>query len=216
MTQPADNRELRPVAFFDFDGTLTTADTLMPFLKYVVGSPRYYMKLAVVSPVLMAYFAKMLRNDIAKQIVVRHYLAGYGIDKLFELGQRFSEEVIPTMLRPEGIERLRWHQQQQHECVLVSASFDLYLKAWSATEGFSRLICTSLEIDDHRVISGKLDGPNCHGEVKVLHIKKFLENKIYGVTYGYGDTISDLPMLEFLDNGMLLQRDQESIFWREV
>lgn len=139
-----DTPNARPVAFFDFDGTLTTGDTLMPFLKFVVGTPTYYAKLALVSPVLAAYFAKLLRNDIAKQIVLKQYLAGYHIDDLFERGQRFCDEVIPTMLRPEGMERLRWHQEQGHECVLVSASMDVYLNAWAKREGFSEVICTAL------------------------------------------------------------------------
>src|SRR5690606_38030685 len=157
----------RPVAFFDFDGTLTTGDTLMPFLKFVVGTPTYYAKLALVSPVLAAYFAKLLRNDIAKQIVLKQYLAGYHIDDLFERGQRFSDEMIPTMLRPEGMERLRWHQEQGHECVLVSASMDVYLNAWARREGFSEVICTALEKDDSGYVSGRIQGENCHGEEKV-------------------------------------------------
>lgn len=216
MTELAENQEAKTVAFFDFDGTLTTGDTLMPFLKFVVGAPKYYAKLALVSPVLMAYFAKLIRNDVAKQIVLKHYLAGYHIDELFELGQRFSEEVIPTMLRPEGMERLRWHQNQGHECVLVSASLDIYLQAWSMAEGFSRVICTSLGVDERNLTSGKLAGENCHGKIKVVRIKGFLKGNAHGVTYGYGDTSADLPMLTFLDNGLLLRKRGEKIFWREV
>ncbi|WP_257292907.1 haloacid dehalogenase-like hydrolase, partial [Endozoicomonas sp. ONNA1] len=66
MTQSTEAKEGAVVAFFDFDGTLTTGDTLMPFLKYVLGRRKYYAKLFLVSPILVAYFAKVLRNDIAK------------------------------------------------------------------------------------------------------------------------------------------------------
>ena len=127
----------RPVAFFDFDGTLTTGDTLMPFLKFIVGTPAYYAKLALVIPVLRAYFARLLRNDITKRIVLKHYLAGYRADELFRLGNEFASLVLPTMMRPEGIERLRWHQDQKHECVLVSASIDIYLETWVKREHFT-------------------------------------------------------------------------------
>ena len=196
-------KDTRPVAFFDFDGTLTTGDTLMPFLKYVVGAPTYYAKLVLLSPVLAAYFAKLLRNDIAKQIMLKSYLAGYHIDKLFELGQRFSEEIIPTMLRPEGMERLRWHQEHGHECVLVSASLDVYLNAWAKPTQFSEVICTSLQENNNRRASGKIGGKNCYGEEKLVRIQKW-ESKISQTKrYAYGDTSGDIPMLIYVDYGYL-------------
>ena len=205
MTQELNSsgEDTRPVAFFDFDGTLTTGDTLMPFLKYVVGAPTYYAKLILLSPVLAAYFAKLLRNDIAKQIVLKSYLAGYHIDKLFELGQRFSEEIIPTMLRPEGMERLRWHQEHGHECVLVSASLDVYLNAWAKPTQFSEVICTSLQENNNRRASGKIGGKNCYGEEKLVRIQKW-ESKISQTKrYAYGDTSGDIPMLIYVDYGYL-------------
>lgn len=212
----AENQDPRPVAFFDFDGTLTTGDTLMPFLKYVVGSPKYYAKLALVSPILLAYFAKIIRNDMAKQIILRQYLFGYHIDELFELGQKFSEEIIPDMLRHEGMERLRWHQNQGHVCVLVSASLDVYLTSWARNEHFTEAICTSLKVDKHHVVSGKLDGENCHGKVKVSRVKSFLETKTLGRTFGYGDTSGDLPLLNYLNEGMMLSASKGKCYWRKV
>ncbi|OLO10056.1 hypothetical protein BTW10_16595 [Chromohalobacter japonicus] len=202
--------DARPVAFFDFDGTLTTGDTLMPFLKFVVGTPTYYAKLALLSPVLGAYYAKLLRNDIAKQIVLKQYLGGYHIDELFTLGERFSEEVIPTMLRPEGMERLRWHQDQGHECVLVSASMNVYLESWAKRERFSEVICTALEVGKEGHVSGQIQGKNCHGEEKVrrITISKLNSRRL---TYAYGDSKGDLPMLKLVDHGFVFERGVFSV-----
>ncbi|WP_372611445.1 HAD-IB family hydrolase [Halomonas sp.] len=212
MSQDTDSPDTRPVAFFDFDGTLTTGDTLMPFLKFVVGTPTYYAKLALVSPVLAAYFAKLLRNDIAKQIVLKQYLAGYHIDELFELGNRFSEEVIPTMLRPEGMERLRWHQEQGHECVLVSASMDVYLNAWAKRELFSDVICTALERDAGGHVSGKFRGKNCHGKEKLRRVLAWRDGRSPVETFAYGDTAADIPLVTLVDRGYLWQsRDKKFI-----
>ena len=203
MTQDLNTpeKDTRPVAFFDFDGTLTTGDTLMPFLKYVVGAPTYYAKLVLLSPVLAAYFLKLLRNDIAKQIVLKRYLAGHNIDELFELGKRFSEEVIPTMLRPEGMERLRWHQEQGHECVLVSASLDVYLNAWAKRENFHEVICTALEKNAKGYATGKIKGNNCHGEEKLRRISTWKARRQEKPAYAYGDTEGDMPMLNAVENG---------------
>ncbi|MCK0769399.1 HAD-IB family hydrolase [Chromohalobacter canadensis] len=202
--------DTRPVAFFDFDGTLTTGDTLMPFLKFVVGKPTYYAKLALLSPVLGAYYAKLLRNDIAKQIVLKQYLGGYHIDELFRFGERFSEEVIPTMLRLEGMERLRWHQAQGHECVLVSASMNVYLESWAKRERFSDVICTALEVGQKGHVSGKIQGKNCHGDEKA---RRIVVSKLNSrrLTYAYGDSKGDWPMLKLVDHGFVFERGAFSV-----
>lgn len=203
MILNTESPDTRPIAYFDFDGTLTTGDTLMPFLKYVVGAPAYYANLATISPILIAYVTKLLLNDTAKQIVLKQYLAGYHIDELFEYGQRFSEEVIPSMLRPEGMERLRWHQAQKHECVLVSASMNFYLDPWAKREQLSHVICTTLEKEDSGYVSGKISNQNCHGQEKKKRIIEWQANKNPLETYAYGDTIGDLPMLNLVRHGRM-------------
>lgn len=206
QTSHTPEKDTRPVAFFDFDGTLTTGDTLMPFLRYVVGGPTYYAKLVLLSPVLAAYFAKSLRNDIAKQIVLKQYLSGYHVGELFEVGKWFSEDVIPALLRPAGMERLRWHQEQGHECVLVSASLDVYLNAWAKAEYLSSVICTSLQRSEDEGFV-KIKGKNCHGEEKIRRIFEEGFNLNLRPSYAYGDTKGDLPMLNIVDEGFLLKGD---------
>jgi HAD superfamily hydrolase (TIGR01490 family) len=188
------------VAFFDFDGTLTTGDTLMPFLKFVVGKPRYYWNLLLVSPVLIAYLLNMVRNDVAKESVLKRYLAGYKIDELFSLGERFGKEVIPHMLRAEGMERLRWHQRQGHECVLVSASLDIWLRSWAAQQGFTASLTTQLSVINGRV-SGDIKGSNCYGDEKVKKIMTYTPDIHERESYAYGDTDTDVPMLKAVKNG---------------
>lgn len=201
------NAEAKTVAFFDFDGTLTTGDTLMPFLKFVVGAPSYYAKLGLVSPVLIAYLAKLIRNDIAKRIVLKQYLAGYHIEELYELGECFSEEVIPTMLRPEGMERLRWHQNCGHECVLMSASLDVYLSCFASENNFNKLICSSLKINSEGKVDGSLEGDNCSGDIKVEFLKEYLRKRGGGYSYAYGNSLEDLGHLTIVDEGWLLESD---------
>lgn len=197
----------QPVAFFDFDGTLTNGDTLMPFLKFVVGRPVYYAKLALLSPVLGAYCTKLLRNDVAKDIVVRQYLSGYRQDKLLEMGERFSTDIIPTMLRPEGVARLQWHKGQGHACVLVSASLDVYLNPWAYLNGFDDIICTKLQCAQGSV-GRLLLGENCHGRQKVAEIRRYLAGSAPETTYAYGDTIEDRHMLECVDFGYMFEGDE--------
>lgn len=190
------------VAFFDFDGTLTTGDSLMPFLKQLEGVPWYYLKLAAVSPAILGYLAGVMRNDVAKTHVLKKFVKGVKRDKLIAAGRQFSQSVLPGMLRPEGMERLRWHQGQGHHCILVSASLDIYLNCWAADHGLHDVLSTRL-VYMQGAATGEIEGSNCFGQEKALRIRQWLADRSPAVTYAYGDTKGDLPMLRQASQGYL-------------
>ena len=192
------------VAFFDFDGTLTRRDSMFPFLRQVSGTPFFIAKMAYLSPILAAYFIKVIRNDVAKEIVLASFLNGIDMDVLQQTGTKYAAEQLPSMLRTEGIERLRWHQSKGHACVLVSASLDIYLAPWALAAGFDDWITSSLEIDSAGAALGRLRDGNCFGDKKAKRIRTWLLNNKYEYLYAYGDTRGDLPMLELADEGYML------------
>lgn len=195
------------VAYFDFDGTLTTGDTFLPFLKWVKGPVGYWLKLLQASPYLVAYVLKLMANDKAKEAVLKVFLAGVQQAQLQRFGDTFAAEFIGTMLRPEGMQKLAWHQAQGHDCVLVSASFDIYLAQWAKAQGFSAYLTSSLQVESGAV-TGALAGDNCFGEEKVRRIQTWLtqEAREPALSYAYGDTKGDLPMLRSVKQGYLWQQ----------
>lgn len=197
----------RPVAFFDFDGTLTHGDTLLPFLRHLVGTPKYYLNLVLISPILGAYATKLLRNDIAKQMVLKRYLRGLNSEHLRNQGQIFSEQKIPRMQRKRGIEKLNWHQQRGHSCVLVSASLDIYLEPWAKTLGFDAVLASQLQYNAAGLATGRLVGKNCHGEEKAKRISDWLAERQPETTYAYGDTRGDYPMLRQADHAHIMKNN---------
>ncbi|NJA04836.1 MULTISPECIES: HAD-IB family hydrolase [unclassified Methylomonas] len=199
------------VAFFDFDGTLTRRDSLLPFLRLVAGTPRFVGRMALLSPVLAAYAINLIRNDVAKERVLSYFLEGMEQKSLQRLGANFANERLPDMLRLAGVERLRWHQDQGHTCVLVSASLDVYLTPWASKIGFDDWITSSLEIDDAERIIGRLNGGNCFGEKKVHRIRDWLANKEFSYSYAYGDSSGDIPMLSLVNEGYLLNDGEFSL-----
>jgi phosphatidylglycerophosphatase C len=194
------------VAFFDFDGTLTQGDSLLPFLRMVRGTSRFALDILAVSPQLAAYALRIMRNDVAKEALLRQTLGGFSISVLRDFGKQFATYSIPGMLRKDMLDRLRDHQAQGHCCVLVSASLDLYLEPWAKSTGFDHCIASSLKVGIDGRATGELDDGNCHGEEKVRRIHLLLENIGLPVeTFGYGDSKGDLPLLRFVDHAFLIR-----------
>ena len=57
---------------FDFDGTLTTSDTLLEFIKYAKGRSRFLMVFLMYSPLLVLMKLHLYPNWKAKQIGRAH------------------------------------------------------------------------------------------------------------------------------------------------
>jgi len=64
----------RRIAFFDFDGTITTKDTLLELIKYQKGRLLFYIGFLINAPYLVAYKLKIIRNSTAKQKVLHFFL----------------------------------------------------------------------------------------------------------------------------------------------
>lgn len=186
------------VAAFDFDGTLTHRDSLLPFLLFDQGWWRFTLKMARVSPVLTAYALRMIRNDRAKESLLTAFLGGRPLAEIEASGTRFATTHIPGMLKPEAWERFLWHKSQGHVCVLVSASLVHYLTPWAKTAGFDHVIGSHLATDEHGVVSGRLHGGNCYGEQKAERIREWL-GSTEAIVYAYGDSRGDRELLAMAD-----------------
>ena len=192
------------VAAFDFDGTLTRGDTLLPFLAAGLGWPRFAWALLRTSPWLVGHALKLVRNDVAKARLFAACLSRLPTEVAAQWAERWVREQLPRQLRgPQDpvIRQLAWHRGQGHCCVMVSASPDIYLERTAAALGFDALVCTQMEVQD-RQLTGRMGSPNCHGEQKVIRLQAWLAERydpgsLASMTlYAYGDTAGDKPMLK--------------------
>ena len=87
---------------FDFDGTLTTSDTLLEFIRYAKGTGRFLMVFLMYSPLLVLMKLHLFPNWKAKQLIFAHLFAGMRIEKFDALCRDFAEE-YQHLLRPKGV-----------------------------------------------------------------------------------------------------------------
>lgn len=182
------------IAFFDFDGTITTQDSLPDFIKFAIGKPKYYLGLCLLSPILLAYVLKLLPNHIAKEKMISYFFKGWPEKTFQAVANEYSINKIDPIVRHKAIEKLRWHLEQGHKVVIVSASMKSWLKKWCDTQNVE-LISTQLEIKQGK-LTGKFATKNCHGKEKVNRIKEQYSLQDYSYIYAYGDSSGDKDMLK--------------------
>lgn len=184
------------VAVFDFDGTLFDGDSLIPFLRRLVGTPRLVVAASRAWRQLIQLPRGGAHRDVAKAALLARVLAGVDAGRAASEAADYAHH-LERELRSDVLERLRWHERASHEVVIVSASPELYLRPLATRLGVSQLLCTQLEVDGDR-FTGRLLGANVRGEEKVRRLREWLGPRRPFI-YAYGDSDGDRPLLAGAD-----------------
>ena len=182
------------IAFFDFDGTITTKDTLLEFIRFSRGSLGLYAGFFRKSPWIAAYRLKLISNQTAKEKVLEYFFKGEKLEDFDQRCRQFAQQALPKLIRAGALEEIARLRAQGTLVVVVSASPENWIRGWAQQQGVE-LIASQLEIKEGR-LTGRIVGKNCHGEEKVRRILEKHVVSDYAEIYAYGDTGGDRPMLE--------------------
>ncbi len=195
---PADSQsagEDRPVVAFDFDGTITRRDTMLLFLTAVRSRPIVARVFVRRSPQLLRALSGGVARDRAKRLVCQDLLAGLTSHEAEAAARQTARRIELSLIRPDTSARLGWHQQEGHRVIVVSASFELYVRQVAGSLGVHEVIATRWEVDDSGVLTGRLVGQNVRGAAKVDLLAKLLGDD-FRLEYAYGNSSGDTAMLD--------------------
>jgi phosphatidylglycerophosphatase C len=184
---------VKRIAFFDFDGTITTKDTMFELIRHQKGNGRFYIGFMLNIPVFAALKLKLISNQAAKEKLLKHFFKGTSIASFQSGCDLFIENKLPSLVRPQALSKIKTLQQSGFEVVVVSASAENWIKKWCNTLGI-QLIGTKLEVVDNR-LTGKIKDKNCNGEEKVTRIKSAYDISQFEEIYCFGDSSGDKQML---------------------
>jgi phosphatidylglycerophosphatase C len=192
--EPTDGRP--GVAAFDFDGTLTRRDTLLPFLRRACGN------WSILRAALAARGAR--DRDAFKVALVGRLFRGWPAERLDALGHDY----VPTLLRalrPGSRERLEGHRRRGHAVVIVSASLGAYLRPLADKLGIDDALAVELVADGAGTLTGEVAGGlNNRGAEKAARLRAWLDAR-FGPgmdveLWAYGDSSGDAQLLALADH----------------
>ena len=185
---------------FDFDGTLTTRDTLIAFIRYACGTSRFLFGFLLHAPLLVLMKLRLYSNGKAKQKVFAHFFKGMTIETFDTLCQDFAR-THRHLLRPETVRQLEQALSEGAEVLIVSASIDNWVQPF-----FPSVTVLGTQIE---VINGSLTGrfltPNCYGQEKVRRILALHPDRSAYHLTAYGDSRGDRELLAFADEAHLIK-----------
>ena len=185
---------------FDFDGTLTTRDTLFAFIRHVRGLPALLGGLLLHAPLLVLMKLKLYSNSRAKQRLFSFYFRGMPLEAFDACCRSFAHDSA-HLLRPQGLAAMDRALAEGAEVLIVSASIDNWVAPFFLPHRQVRVLGTQVEVAGGR-LTGHFASPNCYGAEKVRRVEAALSGprSHYFIT-AFGDSRGDRELLAYADQG---------------
>jgi phosphatidylglycerophosphatase C len=199
------------VAAFDFDGTLTDAGSVFPFLVGLRGLLPVLRAALWLSPALLraAVTGGAAADDVKEKLFVR-LLGGLSVEDLHRRSAVFAHRYLERHLRQDTLRRLEWHRRQGHYTVIVSASPECYVSPAGEELGVDGVVATRLAVGGGGLLTGGYEGKNCRGAEKYARLVVHLRSRgllsqnggAHPVLWVYGNSRGDLRLLNAADHGV--------------
>ena len=160
--------EKKRIYAFDFDGTLTTKDTLIEFIRFARGNAALLWGLFIHSPLLVLMKFGLYPNGKAKQRLFSYFFKGVSVDEMGNFCTCFAKNAA-QILRADRMKMLQEKLDEGATVVIVSASIENWVREFFPQHPDLHVIGTQIEVVNNE-LTGKFSTPNCYGEEKVRRL----------------------------------------------
>lgn len=197
----------RTVAVFDFDGTLTTKDSLLEFIKFSCGPKRLIVGLLIHLPLIVLMKINLLPNWKVKQNIFSWFFKGLAYEKFVQLGCDFAD-IIAKYSNHKTTNILQKHIQKGDDIYVVTASVEEWVRPYCERINVKTILGTKVEIVNGR-LTGRFSTPNCYGQEKVSRLLEIEPARGNYYLFAYGDSRGDKELITYADQGIWVNNHGE-------
>ena len=184
----------RTLAIFDFDGTITSKDSVNHFLIWRHGLARVSLFYFLISPFVALYLIKLISNDFIKKLQIFFFLKGDDFSNFIDDCNNYADLELHKIIRMSAIDSIKYHSDQNHKLIIISASFSYWIERWAAQHNFDYIVGTQVNVKNG-VVRG-LFGTVPFGKKKVDLLGIVFPKYSEYIIYSYGDSFGDKEMLD--------------------
>ncbi len=205
---------MKKYAIFDFDKTITDRDSIKILWDTYgknMGSQYYLQGISIGASFIGYKFTGNFNPTKNKMAKIFDYMTEEDIEE-------FVNEVLPKYYYKDALEEIKYLKEEGYTLLLVSASYENYMKKVGENLGFDHVIGTRL---------GRLNeliGENNRREEKVSRIESYLEEIEETIDYensrSYSDSYRDdrymmeLTAEKYLINSQVREEGYKNLVWK--
>ncbi|SIS59012.1 HAD family hydrolase [Salimicrobium flavidum] len=200
------------VAIFDFDRTLFPEETFPLMMNHLKTHPMHHKKYSTfmrkILPMYVAYKLKLYPEEKMREGSMQSYISAFTNSSREDVEKFFAQlaNQMKKRLNPEILHRLEWHKARGDYTVLVSGAFQPMLETVTHDLPFDLVLGTEVPYSEN-YIDSKAHVHHVNGKRKMELVKKnlILTDIDWKNSYAYGDSYSDLDVLESVGNPVAVQ-----------
>ena len=207
----ASNGQFAPsAAFFDLDRTLIRGSANFPLALAAFKAgfvPKRQLAKDVVNAVIFVVAGASDERSAALRERILDAVKGVPVKDIVTLGDEFIPHLAETVM-PEAQAELDRMKAEGRDRIIVSASPIEIVQELADKLGLEGAVGTRSEIKNGKY-TGKLAGPFCYGEGKVLAIQQLAKERGYDLkeSVAFSDSISDLPFMQAVGHAVAINAD---------
>jgi len=201
---------LKYIAFFDLDSTLT--DVISGKALAACAYRKGLMKSSdlVTAIYLLLLYRLNLRDPlkIIDDMVSR--VKGIPEQAMNDLcSEVFLKVLLPSVFR-EAKTEIKQHKENGAKVVILSSGLEQICREMAKSIEMDDIICSVLEVRDG-YFTGRPLGRLCFGKEKVIRLIEYCKHNNVNPRYSwyYGDSFSDLPVLDYVGNPVCVNPDKK-------
>ncbi|MDE0687151.1 MAG: HAD-IB family hydrolase [Candidatus Poribacteria bacterium] len=198
----------KTVAFFDVDGTLLKSTIVHYYIWMRFKETPFLLKYLWLVGFLPKIVYYLILDRISRprfnETFYRNY-RGMNVDEIKELSTEMFEAYLRPKIFPAAIAQIQEHKEQGTPVVFVTGSLDFIVQPIADFLNVDSVLAPQLH-EQNEQFTGKLTTVPLIGEEKAKAMQAYSER--HGISlkdsYAYGDSQSDLPMLECVGNPVVV------------
>lgn len=193
----------KPIAAFDFDGTLIAGDSFLMFARHALPMGRLVKAAFQAVPVILRWKTGLIGSSKAKELIFGYFFRNYKVNDLKAKAESFIAK-LDKRANPEVMAELQKRTaSMEWDCIIISASQGFWIRPWAERHRVSLVIATEAQVTGNR-LTGRFSTPNCKGEEKVRRLLEAYPDLEDHYLECWGNAPDDLPLLSRADKGHLI------------
>ncbi|MEO8303241.1 MAG: HAD family hydrolase [Betaproteobacteria bacterium] len=125
--------------------------------------------------------------------------------------EQYLAEAVAPMILPKSVELVASHAARGHETMVITAANSFISTPIARRFGASHILASDPETRNGE-FTGEIEGIPCFHEGKVIRLDAWLKSRgqtlsDFGESYFYGDSQSDVPLMEKVTNPVVVAPD---------